>query len=157
MIDAEGLYNFALQSELLFSRAFPDEKPFSVLPFCVFYFFQEIIYNEQMKKRSKRKKIFISVYFFSRFLYNGSMKIWAKLITDGKIKQQFVYENPERLTYSHFFDYLTDICHELDIPTPVLLKTHIFNFAKFNHVKFVQRDFVESLDYDQLFLENIVL
>ena len=38
------------------------------------------------------------------------MKIWAKLITDGKIKQQFVYENPERLTYSHFFDYLTDIC-----------------------------------------------
>lgn len=110
-----------------------------------------------MKKRSKRKKIFISVYFFSFFLYNGSMKIWAKLITDGKIKQQFVYENPERLTYSHFFDYLTDICHELDIPTPVLLKTHIFNFAKFNHVKFVQRDFVESLDYDQLFLENIVL
>ena len=74
------------------------------------------------------------------------MKIWAKLITDGKIKQQFVYENPERLTYSHFFDYLTDICHELDIPTPVLLKTHIFNFAKFNHVKFVQRDFVESLE-----------
>lgn len=85
------------------------------------------------------------------------MKIWAKLITNGKIKKQFVYENSERLTYSHFFDYLTDICHELDIPTPVLLKTHIFNFAKFNHVKFVQRDFVEALDYDQLFLENIIL
>ena len=84
------------------------------------------------------------------------MKIWAKLITDGKIQKQFVYEKQERLTYSRFF-YLSDICHELDIPTPVLLKTHIFNFAKFNHVKFIPRDFVESLDYDQLFLENIIL
>ena len=85
------------------------------------------------------------------------MKIWAKLITDGKIQKQFVYEKQERLTYSRFFDYLSDICHELDIPTPVLLKTHIFNFARFNHVKFIPRDFVESLDYDQLFLENIIL
>ena len=85
------------------------------------------------------------------------MKIWAKLITDGKIQKQFVYEKQERLTYSRFFDYLSDICHELDIPTPVLLKTHIFNFAKFNHVKFIPRDFVESLDYNQLFLENIIL
>ena len=85
------------------------------------------------------------------------MKIWAKLITDGKIQKQFVYEKQERLTYSRFFHYLSDICHELDIPTPVLLKTHIFNFAKFNHVKFIPRDFVESLDYDQLFLENIIL
>ena len=84
------------------------------------------------------------------------MKIWAKLITDGKIQKQFVYEKQERLTYSRFFDYLSDICHELDIPTPVLLKTHIFNFAKFNHVKFIPRDFVESLDYDQLFLDNII-
>lgn len=85
------------------------------------------------------------------------MKIWAKLITDGKIKKQFVYENPEKLTYSRFFVYLSDICHELDVPTPVLLKTHIFNFAKFNHVRFGGRDFVEPLGYDQLFLENIIL
>lgn len=85
------------------------------------------------------------------------MKIWAKLITSGKIRKQFVYEKEERLTYSRFFDYLADICHELDIPTPVLLKTHIFNFAKFNHVKFTSRDFIEEFDYDQLFLENIIL
>lgn len=85
------------------------------------------------------------------------MKIWAKLITNGKIKKQFVYEKSERLTYSRFFDYLSDICQQLDVPTPVLLKTHIFNFAKFNHVKFVSRDFVESFDYDQLFLENILI
>ena len=84
------------------------------------------------------------------------MRIWAKLMTDGHIKQQMVYENAEKLTYSHFFDYLVEICQQLDIPTPVLTKTHIFNFAKFNHVKFLPRDFVETLDYDYLFLENIL-
>ncbi len=75
---------------------------------------------------------------------------------DGHIAKQFVYEQPKKLVYSEFFEYLTDICHELDIPTPVLLKTHIFNYAKFNHVKFMPRDFVENLGYDSLFLENLL-
>ena len=83
------------------------------------------------------------------------MRIWAKLMTDGRIRKQFVYERDDKLTYSQFFDYLPDICQALDIPTPVLTKTHIFNFAKFNHVKFISRDFVESLGYDCLFLENL--
>jgi hypothetical protein len=96
------------------------------------------------------------LYFFVYFVYNTSMKIWVKLITDGKICKQMVYEKDERLTYSHFFDYLTEICDKMDIPTPVLTKTHIFNFAKFNHVKFMQRDFVESLGYDHLFLEHFI-
>ena len=83
------------------------------------------------------------------------MRIWAKLMTDGKIKKDFVYELKEQLTYSHFLDYMIDICQALDIPTPVVMKTHIFNFAKFNHVKFLSRDFVESLGYDYLFIENL--
>ena len=83
------------------------------------------------------------------------MRIWAKLMTDGHIKKEYVYEKNEKLTYSSFFDYLTEMCLELDIPTPVLTKTHIFNFAKFNHVKFLPRDFVENLGYDYLFLENL--
>lgn len=76
-------------------------------------------------------------------------------MTDGKIKKDFVYELKEQLTYSHFLDYMIDICQALDIPTPVVMKTHIFNFAKFNHVKFLSRDFVESLGYDYLFIENL--
>ena len=109
-----------------------------------------------MRERENREIFVQTVYFFLRLVYNTGMRIWAKLMTDGRIRKQFVYENPEKLTYSHFFEYLTDICHELDIPTPVLAKTHIFNFAKFNHVKFISRDFVESLGYDHLFLENLL-
>lgn len=83
------------------------------------------------------------------------MKIWAKLIENGKIVKQYVLEKEEKLTYSHFFDYLTEICSELDVPTPVLTKTHIFNFAKFNHVKFIPRDFVEEFSFDHIFIENL--
>ena len=83
------------------------------------------------------------------------MKIWAKLMLDGKIKKQIVYEKDEKLTYSHFFDYLSEICTKLDVPTPVLLKQHILQFAKFRHVKFIPRDFVDSTDFDKLWIENI--
>ena len=84
-------------------------------------------------------------------------KIWAKIYRGGKIRRQFVYEGGEKLTYSHFLNYLFDSCRELDCPTPVLLKTHIMNFAKFNHVKFLPRDFVEGVDFDYLLLENIIV
>ena len=76
-------------------------------------------------------------------------------MVDGKIKKQTVYEKARPLTYSSLFDYMAEICTQLDVPTPVLVKAHIFNFAKFNHVKFLSRDFVESLGYDYLFIENL--
>ncbi len=84
-------------------------------------------------------------------------RIWGKVIKDGKIIKQVTYERVDKFAYSSFFNYLADICEELDIATPVLLKTHIFNYAKFNTVKFIPRDFAESVDFDKLVLENIVL
>lgn len=84
-------------------------------------------------------------------------RIWAKVINDGKITKQYVYEKDDKFVYSHFFNYLADICEELDIATPILIKTHIFNYAKFNVVTFLPRDFAESVEFDKLVLENIVL
>ncbi len=83
------------------------------------------------------------------------MKIWARVLKEHKAIRETVYERSERLTYSHFFTYLSDVCDELDVPTPVLLKPHIMDFAKFRHVKFKPKDFVESVDFDVLWLENI--
>lgn len=54
------------------------------------------------------------------------------------------------------FGYLAEICDKLDIPTPLLLKPHIFNYAKFNHVVFRPADFMESVQFDKLVLENIL-
>ena len=84
-------------------------------------------------------------------------KIWAKVIKDGKIVKQLTYERAEKFSYSNFFTYLADICEGLDIATPVLMKPHIFNYAKFNTTRFLPRDFAEHVDFDRLVLENIVL
>ena len=83
------------------------------------------------------------------------MRIWAKVRVEGKIQKQYVYARNEELVYSKFFEYISEICTALDVPTPVLVKAHIFNFAKFNHVKFIASDFVESIPFDHLFLENL--
>ena len=83
-------------------------------------------------------------------------RIWAKVLKEGHIQKQFVYENSKKFSYSEFFSYLTDICGELDVPTPVLIKTHILNYAKFNHVAFRPDDFIEEISFDKLLLENIL-
>ena len=78
-------------------------------------------------------------------------RIWGKVLKDGHIVRQVTYEREEKFSYSRFFSYLTDICDALDVPTPVLLKPHIFNYAKFNHVIFRP-----SVPFDRLVLENIL-
>lgn len=82
-------------------------------------------------------------------------RIWAKVIREEKIIKQLTYESDDKFVYSQFFKYLADICEELDIATPVLMKTHIFNYAKFSTVRFLPRDFAESVDFDKLVLDNI--
>lgn len=82
-------------------------------------------------------------------------RIWAKVMREEKIIKQITYESDEKFVYSQFFKYLSDICEELDIATPVLMKTHIFNYAKFSMVRFLPRDFAEPVDFDKLILNNI--
>lgn len=83
-------------------------------------------------------------------------RIWAKVLKEGHIQKQYVYESSKKFAYSEFFSYLTDICGELDVPTPVLIKTHILTYAKFNHVVFRPDDFIEEIPFDKLLLENIL-
>ncbi len=83
------------------------------------------------------------------------IRIWAKVLKNNKIVKQFVFERAESMDYSLFFDYLREICENLDIATPVLIKTHLFNYAKYNVVRFTSSDFMEQIDFDKLVLENI--
>ncbi len=85
------------------------------------------------------------------------VRIWAKVMKGSKIVRQYMFEKQENLDYSQFFDYLRDICENLDIATPVLIKTHLFNFAKYNNVRFTESDFVEQINFDKLVLENALI
>lgn len=82
------------------------------------------------------------------------VKIWAKVLKKDKIIKQCVFEREGEIDYSEFFSYLREICETLDIATPVLIKTHLFNYAKYNNVRFTQSDFVEQIPFDKLVLEN---
>lgn len=82
-------------------------------------------------------------------------RIWAKVYRDDHIERQTVYESEKHFSYSDFFGYLADICAALDVPTPVLLKQHIFQYAKFRHVVFRPADFMESVNFTKLVIENI--
>jgi len=81
-------------------------------------------------------------------------RIWAKTILHDKITRSFVLSEVDKFSTAYFFDYLAKICHELDIPTPVILKTHANHFEQFNIVRFKTNDFVESIDFEVLVLEN---
>ena len=83
------------------------------------------------------------------------IRIWAKVLKKDKIIKQFVLERDGAVDYSEFFSYLQEICENLDIPTPVLIKTHLFNYAKYNNVRFTAPDFVEEISFDKLVLENL--
>lgn len=83
------------------------------------------------------------------------VKIWAKILKKDKIIKSYVYEKDGTMDYSEFFNIVSEICYKLDVPTPVIIKHHIFNYAKYNFVTFKQADFVEQFSYDKLVLENI--
>lgn len=71
-----------------------------------------------------------------------------------KITGDYMYLNGEKYDERRFNEYLVEICHEMDEPTPIVLKTHIKNFHSFNIVTFKPEDFVESVYFDKLILEN---
>ena len=83
------------------------------------------------------------------------VKLWTRTVKDNKtiLKHDFVREKD--MEWADFFDYVREICHEMDLPTPVILKTHLFNFVKFNYVRFLPSDFIEQVDFDYLIVENV--
>ncbi len=85
------------------------------------------------------------------------VRIWARTMQNGKITRSYIYESIDHFSDEKFYLHVQKICHELDIPTPCILKSHINNYVDFNNTIFLPRDFVESIDFDKLILENAVI
>lgn len=79
--------------------------------------------------------------------------IWVRILKEDKLEKNAIIDFDEKFDKSKFFDYVSYICNELDIPTPVILSKHINHFMSFNNTHFTKDDFVESVDYDKLILE----
>jgi len=85
------------------------------------------------------------------------MRIWARTVSEDKITRSYIYESIDSFNESAFYKHVEKMCHELDIPTPAILKSHINNYVDFNNVTFLSRDFVEYIDFEKLILENASL
>lgn len=75
------------------------------------------------------------------------INIWGKLIVDGKIIKQTTLAVDSHSTT--FFDMLKSLCHKLNIPTPVLLDKHVYDFNIFHITTFKPDDFVEAVLFDK--------
>ncbi len=82
------------------------------------------------------------------------IKIWGKILVNDKIIKSNTIEVDESNTT--FFDMLKDLCATLNIPTPVLLDKHVYDFNLFNMCMFRADDFVESVVFDKFTLEHII-
>lgn len=81
-------------------------------------------------------------------------RIWAKTVRGDKITRNYMYTLDSAFEEERFFEYVCDITHALDIPTPAILDCHVYNFVHFNIAKFLPREFVDEVDFDYLVLEN---
>lgn len=81
------------------------------------------------------------------------IKIWGKVLTNDKIIKHKTIEVDEKSTT--FFDMLSSLCTTLNIPTPVLLAKHVYDFNLFNICIFKPDDFVESVIFDRFTLEHL--
>ncbi len=82
------------------------------------------------------------------------MRIWAKIVDDTKIIKscEITVINYD---FHIFEEYVREIAEKLDIPTPVVLDKHIIDFTVYKNTRFFTDDFVESVNFEKLVLENI--
>ena len=80
------------------------------------------------------------------------IEIWGKvLVKDHIIKQKTIEIDPSTCT---FFEMLKELCVALNIPTPVLLDKHVYDFNVFSMCSFKPDDFVEAVKFDRFELRH---
>lgn len=85
------------------------------------------------------------------------MKLWVKLIKEEKIIANEVAENDLPLSWENYETTLTEMCHKLDLSTPLTLSMHFNSLIRFNITEYKARDFIEPIDFTKLTVENIAI
>ncbi|MBQ1683968.1 MAG: hypothetical protein II072_00445 [Clostridia bacterium] len=83
------------------------------------------------------------------------MKVWARIRKDNKTVAEHVIAIPEKSAYEveNWAAPVGELCHELNLSRPVILKKHVRDLESFNHTVFKPGDFMEKVDFDRLEVE----
>ena len=83
------------------------------------------------------------------------MRIWAKVLQNHRIMRETVREfssaRPSDL--EGWSVLLHELCQDLDLCRPVILRKHIYDLRQFSRVVFKPSDFIESVDFDEYEVE----
>lgn len=83
-------------------------------------------------------------------------KLWVKLIKNQRIILSKIVEIDEAYHSSRLYEFVVQVCYQMDIPTPTVIYSHKYNFTNFNLIKFKSDDFVEEIDFDILSIEAVI-
>ena len=85
------------------------------------------------------------------------MKIWAKVLTDHRIMNETVREfsSARPSDMEGWSVLLHELCQDLDLCRPVILKKHVNDLKQFSRVVFKPADFIESVNFDEFEIEVI--
>ena len=50
------------------------------------------------------------------------VKLWARTVKDNKTIKSHDYVRDVNMEWADFFDHVRELCHEMDLPTPLSLK-----------------------------------
>lgn len=82
------------------------------------------------------------------------IRIWAKIYIKNHLVKDTIYESIDNFHEETFYIHVQELCHKLDIPTPLILNYHTNSFIEFNRCIFRPADFVEPVHFDKLVLEE---
>ena len=79
------------------------------------------------------------------------MRIWAKVLQDHKIMRETVREfaTARPSDMEGWSVLLHELCQDLDLCRPVILRKHVNDLKQFSRVVFKAADFIESIDFDE--------
>jgi hypothetical protein len=83
------------------------------------------------------------------------MRIWAKVLQDHRIMRETVREfaSARPSDMEGWSSLLHELCQDLDLCRPVVLRKHVNDLARFSRVVFKPADFIESVDFDVFEIE----
>lgn len=82
------------------------------------------------------------------------VRLFAKTMLDGRMKKHYKCAFNEDFEIDHFDFYIKSICEKFDSPSPIVLAKHIRDYIMFGTVTFRRDDFVETVHFDKLIVEN---
>ena len=85
------------------------------------------------------------------------LKIWLKTIKGDKTTAQKTLKMNEPYSKELLEYMIRNILEQMDMPAPVFISAHFSNFEEFKIIRFLPRDFVESVPFDKIEVVDITI